>query len=395
VAKDVTVYNAEGTAQLALEGATDNTMELVLGYNTTADKGFIQAVNWGNNYRDLLLNPNGGNVGIGTNNPNFKLHVSDNGVTAAGMDSETDVLISNTNTAASIGGLAIMSGTGADARIFFGDTDSERRGRLIYSNSDDAFIFGTGGTSEWLRIDSAGKVSAVGDICTDAGGGVCLSTGGGGGGDRVYKTCQQSGTNQAQCTATCPAGYAVVGGGCSSEGSNTGYTYDTISRPTATNDGWLCRVSIDFNMPSDTIVANGYAICENGTGGGGSGNINLTDCHWEGTVVPYVSFINEICPAGEVVAGLVIWNSSAAQIYCCKLEGGGGSGDGNSLDAADGDPVDAVYVDNVGNVGIGKTNPGAKLDVNGTIRATEICNETGTACNDTTCPWGACFRSIV
>ncbi|MGA1874764.1 MAG: tail fiber domain-containing protein [bacterium] len=44
---------------------------------------------------------------------------------------------------------------------------------------------------------------------------------------------------------------------------------------------------------------------------------------------------------------------------------GSGSGDGHSLDAADGDPVDAVYVDEAGNVGIGSMWPSAKLDVHG------------------------------
>ncbi|HEX9652802.1 MAG TPA: hypothetical protein VGA99_03750 [bacterium] len=42
---------------------------------------------------------------------------------------------------------------------------------------------------------------------------------------------------------------------------------------------------------------------------------------------------------------------------------GGGSGAGNSLDAADGDPTNAVFVDNDGNVGVGTTTPFAKLDV--------------------------------
>ena len=41
--------------------------------------------------------------------------------------------------------------------------------------------------------------------------------------------------------------------------------------------------------------------------------------------------------------------------------GGGGSGDGHSLDAADGNPTDAIYVDNIGWVGISNTS--AKLHI--------------------------------
>jgi hypothetical protein len=41
----------------------------------------------------------------------------------------------------------------------------------------------------------------------------------------------------------------------------------------------------------------------------------------------------------------------------------GGTGDGYSLDAADGSPTDVVYVDNAGNVGVGTTTPKCLLDV--------------------------------
>ena len=45
-----------------------------------------------------------------------------------------------------------------------------------------------------------------------------------------------------------------------------------------------------------------------------------------------------------------------------------GGGDGHSLDADDGSPVDALYVDSEGNVGIGTTNPESKLQVDGDVR---------------------------
>ena len=44
-----------------------------------------------------------------------------------------------------------------------------------------------------------------------------------------------------------------------------------------------------------------------------------------------------------------------------------GNADGHSLDADDGSPVDAVYVDADGEVGIGTTTPGQKLEVAGDI----------------------------
>ncbi len=52
----------------------------------------------------------------------------------------------------------------------------------------------------------------------------------------------------------------------------------------------------------------------------------------------------------------------------------GGVGDGHSLNAADGEPVDALYVDDEGRVGIGTTtpDPDTRLDIPGLLQATEL-----------------------
>ncbi|HBI23279.1 MAG TPA: hypothetical protein DDX84_03505 [Nitrospiraceae bacterium] len=55
-----------------------------------------------------------------------------------------------------------------------------------------------------------------------------------------------------------------------------------------------------------------------------------------------------------------------------------GPGDGHSLDAADGDPVDVVFVDNAGNVGIGTSSPKASLHVKGTLTEDEKTSQNST-----------------
>lgn len=78
---------------------------------------------------------------------------------------------------------------------------------------------------------------------------------------------------------------------------------------------------------------------------------------------------DELVPRTRLVA--VPWAIRAA--VADSALNGGGSGDGHSLDASDGDPVNAVFVDENGNVGIGTQEPGErKLNVAGELEATGI-----------------------
>lgn len=57
--------DANGGYQLIIRGASNANKQLDFAYNTTNNYGIIQAVEWNSGWRDLLLNPSGGNVSIG------------------------------------------------------------------------------------------------------------------------------------------------------------------------------------------------------------------------------------------------------------------------------------------------------------------------------------------
>ncbi len=66
-----------GSAQLSVEGASVPGKRMILGYDTNSNGfGYIKAGNYGVTWTNLALQPNGGNVGIGTTSPGYKLHVN-------------------------------------------------------------------------------------------------------------------------------------------------------------------------------------------------------------------------------------------------------------------------------------------------------------------------------
>ena len=120
--------------QLNIRGNSDTNKRLLLGYNTTSNYGSLQSYSAASTASNLLLNPVGGNVGIGTVTPVTRLDVR-GGVSAAGAT-----------------GYVFNSG---------GDSDGG-----LFSPGDGTLQFKTDAV-ERMRIDSAGNVG-VGTTTPDA-----------------------------------------------------------------------------------------------------------------------------------------------------------------------------------------------------------------------------------
>ena len=94
------------------------------------------------------LNVTGGSVGIGTDNPGYKLHIGDG-------TSQANLRLQSGNSDISL--LSMVGGTSQTCRIEFGDSGDDDIGKIYYDNSDNSMQFTTN-TAERLRITSGGEV---------------------------------------------------------------------------------------------------------------------------------------------------------------------------------------------------------------------------------------------
>jgi hypothetical protein len=72
-------FNQDSSGQIVIKGASNTAKRLGIGFDTTNNYGYVQAIEAGVSTRPFVLQPFGGNVGIGITSPSTKLSVSGTG----------------------------------------------------------------------------------------------------------------------------------------------------------------------------------------------------------------------------------------------------------------------------------------------------------------------------
>jgi hypothetical protein len=82
-------FSSSVTAGGNVKSSPTSTQYIEIGYDTGSNQGFIQSVYSGVGYKNTLINPNGGNVGIGTTSPNvngLSTAITINGTSTSGLE---------------------------------------------------------------------------------------------------------------------------------------------------------------------------------------------------------------------------------------------------------------------------------------------------------------------
>lgn len=379
------VINAPESLYLNIDSANDSSNELfIIATNRDGSTGGTE----------LLAIDESGNVGIGTSNPSYKLHVEGSGAFgngSAGGPSITFASASGNGMYLPVGGQLGFSTAGSErmridsagkvgigasypahaldvasidttsgvgyalrlrqnatagaAAIQFTDNPFTTQHGWIACDSSSNLKFATG-LSERMRIDSSGKVG----IGTSA--------------PSQLLTLSQAGTTALEINSSIGTYSCIYFSDSVGIGGRIQYEHSTDSMEFRTGNTERLRIDSTGNV-----------------GIGTSGPDKKLDVQGAGT-----TSIRALCTD---VSGSAIGRLGAEYL-------GGGGGAANAIEMRSGDGygylvnlnnnplllgtnnTERMRIDSAGNVGIGTSSPGEKLEVSGTIKATDI-NFTGLA----------------
>ena len=307
------------TPQLLLT-ADDTTERLRIGVDSTATgTGFIQSFKEGTGVQNLLLNPSGGNVGIGTASPAVALSVT-GAITATGAITGGSLATAG-NITTSSGSVGIGTTT-PTAKLTIGPPLGGGESMLSTSFLANAGALGTAAASE-LNLGNFGFTGPNNNIS------LAIS---------AYRT--------------------AIGNGFGDTALLLGYNVDNSRRH---NGGYISihssgNVGIGEANPSSKLTVNGNAAV--------TGNVVI------GTSTPGIPL-----SMGSSVGDKISLYGSSGNTYGFGIQAGLLQIHTNDVatDVAFGYGSSAAMTETMrikgsGNVGIGTANPTYKLDVNGTAR---------------------------
>ncbi len=148
------VFNQDSSGQIVIKGSTSTTKSLRIGFDTTSNYGYVQSIDVGIISRPFVLQPFGGNVGIGTTSPSEKLEV---------QSGTSGAKIKVSNTGGGSASLEISSNASSVAQLNFTNQLSLIGGNVgIGTTSPSTLLHLFKGTYPVFQIESTSVLGNMG-----------------------------------------------------------------------------------------------------------------------------------------------------------------------------------------------------------------------------------------